>query len=181
MKGWAIDGALFSHTGLPINLTMASSVIFNGVRQRVRPDLTGQPIWLSNQSAPGGKYLNYAAFAAPTMPPGNMVRNSLRNFPLNQTGLALRRRFDITERLKLDCRVEYFNIFNHPNVALNPNNLYNVGSASGLGPVGWGRASETQNSYYNGGYPGNMNGAGLSAQYGVGGSRSGQLTLKISF
>ncbi len=87
-------------------------------------------IWLYDQHSPGGKYLNYAAFELPTTPPGNMVRNSLRNFPLSQTDLALRRRFDITERVKLDCRVEYFNAFNHPNVALNPNNLYNAGSAT---------------------------------------------------
>ncbi len=183
MKGWAIDGVVFMHTGLPINPRMRSSVIFNGVQQTVRPDLTGQPIWLYDHNAPGGKYLNYAAFALPTNPPGNMVRNSLRNFPLSQTDLAVRRRFDITERVKLDCRVEYFNIFNHPNVALNPNNLYNPGSATTApGPANWGWASVTQNTYFNnGGYSGNLNGSGLSSQYSVGGPRSGQLTVKISF
>ncbi len=111
-----------------------------------------------------------------------MLRNSLRNFPLSQTDLALRRRFDITERVKLDCQVEYFNIFNHLNVALNPNNLYNFSIATTApGPANWGWASETQNSYYNGAYPDNLNGAGLSSQYSVGGPRSGQLTLKIFF
>ena len=33
---------------------------------------------------------------------------------IDQTDLALRRRFDLTERLKLNVRAEYFNVFNHP-------------------------------------------------------------------
>jgi len=31
-----------------------------------------------------------------------------------QTDLALRWRFNLTERVKLDVRAEYFNVFNHP-------------------------------------------------------------------
>ena len=35
-------------------------------------------------------------------------------YPIDQTDLALRRRFNLTERVKLDIRAEYFNVFNHP-------------------------------------------------------------------
>jgi hypothetical protein len=37
-----------------------------------------------------------------------------RPYGIDQTDLALRRRFNLTERLKLDVRAEYFNVFNHP-------------------------------------------------------------------
>jgi hypothetical protein len=36
-----------------------------------------------------------------------------RPYGIDQTDLALRRRFNLTERLKLDVRAEYFNVFNH--------------------------------------------------------------------
>ncbi len=155
---------------------------FSGVRQRIRPELTDEPIWLLRPVRTRWQAFELCRIRSADESPGNMVRNSLQNSPLNQTDLAVRRRFDITERVKLDCRVEYFNIFNHPNVALNPNNLFNPGRASTPGTVSWGWASKTQDNYYAGGYPGNMNGSGgLSSQYSVGGPRSGQLTLKISF
>jgi TonB dependent receptor len=34
--------------------------------------------------------------------------------PIDQTNLALRRLFNLTERVKLDVRAEYFNVFNRP-------------------------------------------------------------------
>jgi len=35
-------------------------------------------------------------------------------FSISQTDIALRRRFRLTERVTLDFRAEYFNLFNHP-------------------------------------------------------------------
>jgi len=60
--------------------------------------------------------LNANAFTRPAGDlPGNFPRNGLRNiYSIDQTDLALRRRFNLTERVKLDVRVEYFNVFNHP-------------------------------------------------------------------
>jgi hypothetical protein len=37
-----------------------------------------------------------------------------RPYGIDQTDLALRRRFNLTERLKLDVRAAYFYVFNHP-------------------------------------------------------------------
>ena len=60
--------------------------------------------------------MNPAAFTRPASgTTGNFPHNSLRNiYSIDQTDLALRRRFNLTERVKLDVRAEYFNIFNHP-------------------------------------------------------------------
>jgi hypothetical protein len=100
--------------------------------------------------------------------PGNYVRNSLRDFNVAQTDLAVRRRFNVTERVKLDFRVEYFNLFNHPMFSLQP---YNIG----WGFPGFGEASQTlANAFYRGG-------KGQSPLYALGGNRSGQFTLKLSF
>ncbi len=177
LKGWALDGIVMARQGLPINVVAASTVFWNGVYQRIRPDLVpGQPIWISDAGAPGGRHLNSAAFAMPAdNRPGTLERNSIRNFPLFQADLALRRRFDVTDRVKIDLRVEYFNVFNHPNLALGANDVF---WAPNFGTFGY--ATMMQNSYLSGSFY-NTQGGALSQQYQTGGPRSGQLTLKISF
>jgi outer membrane receptor protein involved in Fe transport len=174
-KGWALDGIVRMRSGLPINILNYTNVLFNGVAQRIRPDaVAGQPFWIEDGNAPGGKRLNTAAFIAnASNVPGNLTRNLLRNFGMNQTDLALRRRFALTERVKMDLRVEYFNIFNHPMLALGSSDiLLNYGN--------FGKASQTLNTFLGGGTSQSQGGA-VASQYGMGGPRSGQLTLKVSF
>jgi hypothetical protein len=57
-----------------------------------------------------------AAFATPTGPvQGNLGRNALRGFGATQVDLTLRRQFRLVERLSLQARADFLNIFNHPN------------------------------------------------------------------
>jgi hypothetical protein len=76
----------------------------------------GQPYWIPDRSQPSGKALNPAAFSLPPAgQAGDCPRNGLRSpYSINQTDIALRRRFNLSERVKLDVRAEYFNVFNHP-------------------------------------------------------------------
>jgi hypothetical protein len=53
---------------------------------------------------------------------GNLGRNALEGFGASQVDLTLRRQFRVYERLALQPRADFFNIFNHPNFA-NPINL----------------------------------------------------------
>jgi hypothetical protein len=173
LKGWAVDSIVLARGGTPISINSFAGSI-NGVSQSLRPDLVpGQPIWINDKTQPGGKYLNINAF---TNPPagrqGNLQRNSLRNFGMDETDLALRRRFDITERVKLDFRAEYFNLFNHPMFAIGPDDVYTFFG-------NFGHASETLNQYLSG--SGSFLGGAMAPQYAMGGPRSGQLTLKITF
>ncbi len=178
MKGWALDGIIMARQGLPIDVRTLSTALWNGVQQSIRPDLvSGQPIWIADAGAPGGRHLNRAAFTMPANNmPGSFQRNSIRNFPLFQADLALRRRFDVTERVKIDLRVEYFNVFNHPNLALGAGDF--VWDHDPAVFPNFGYAAVMQNNYLSN----NANqGGGVSPQYGAGGPRSGQFTLKISF
>ncbi len=109
--------------------------------------------------------------------PGSLKRNSIRNFPLFQADLALRRRVDLTGRVKIDLRVEYFSVFNHPNLALGAGDV--IWDPDGASFPNFGYASVMQNNYLSSN-SGNQ-GGGVSPQYGAGGPRSGQFTLKISF
>jgi len=171
LTGWAIDTIVRGRSGYPLTVQdHLNQILLNGTLQQTRPNVVpGQPFWIKNPAAPGGRVLNPEAFTAPTNNlPGNEVRNSLRDFGAAQTDLAVRRRFNFTERVKLDFRAEYFNLFNHPMFSLLPYQIY-------YGSPGFGEASETlANAFYHGGN-------GQSPLYAMGGNRSGQLTLKLSF
>jgi hypothetical protein len=171
LTGWAIDTIVRGRSGYPLTVQdHLNQILLNGTLQQTRPNVVpGQPFWIKNPAAPGGRVLNPEAFTTPTNNlPGNEVRNSLRDFGAAQTDLAVRRRFNFTERVKLDFRAEYFNLFNHPMFSLLPYQIY-------YGSPGFGEASETlANAFYHGGN-------GQSPLYAMGGNRSGQLTLKLSF
>jgi hypothetical protein len=173
LQGWAVDGLVMARGGLPISIQSLGGLI-GGVPQSVRPDLVpGQRFWISDGTAPGGKYINVNAFTAPPVgQTGDFPRNALRNFGMEQTDLALRRRFEISERVKLDFRAEYFNVFNHPMFAIAPYDVFTSGA-------NFGRATETLNEYLGAGF--GYEGGTIAPQYAVGGPRSGQFTLKLMF
>jgi len=90
-------------------------------------------------------------------------------FPLVQTDFAIRRRFDLGDKLKLQARVEFFNLFNHPNFS-NP-----TGYLGDFGPP------FTPYPFF-GTAPTMSGGQGaLAALYDVGGPRSIQISLRLSF
>jgi hypothetical protein len=100
-------------------------------------------------------------------------------YAINQTDVALRRRFNLSERVKLDVRAEYFNVFNHPMFGLPgsqcaPDDQWSYGGGS-MNPD-FGKVCSTANLDAGGG-----GGSGQSALYAPGGPRSAQFTLKMIF
>jgi hypothetical protein len=161
-RGWGIDALERFRTALPTNVLFLTSV--GAVQFYGEPNVSpGMPLILHGSQYPGGKAINAAALSSPAPNTiGNFPRNGLRFFNASQLDLALRRQFVMTERMKLQFRVEFFNIFNHPNFS-DPSGLqysppFNVSTqtlARGLG--------------------------GLNALYQIGGPRSGQASLKLIF
>ena len=82
-----------------------------------RPDLVpGQTIWVTDHSAPGGRWLNPSAFRpAADFVQGNLGRNVITGFGMDQIDLALQRDFALLERRSLQFRIEAFNALNHRN------------------------------------------------------------------
>jgi hypothetical protein len=81
-----------------------------------RPDLTGQPLLVSNPTVGStGQYLNPAAFALPAVGTlGNAPRNLTFGPNQNVINLSLFKTFTFTERYNLQFRAEAFNLPNHP-------------------------------------------------------------------
>lgn len=143
LNDWAIDAIVSAHTATPIDISVGTSLPGAGGSSSItRPNIvSGQPFYLSGAACeatgnstvngvptpcPGGKGLNPAAFAAPPSgQQGNLGRNVLRGFGAWQLDMALRRQFNLTEKLNLQFRAEFFNIFNHPNFGSFEANMTN--------------------------------------------------------
>jgi hypothetical protein len=115
---------------------------------------------------------------------GTLGRNSLRGFPLWQFDLALRRQFNLTERLRFQFRAEAFNLFNHPNFGDPGTDMFGFSRMLGFAFGGqlfpldppFGRSPSMLARSLSGGGTG-----GLNPLYQVGGPRSLQFALKLLF
>jgi hypothetical protein len=106
--------------------------------------------------------VNPNAFAVPQAGIGTAPRNFVQGFDAWQMDVAVRREFPIGERVKLQFRAEAYNVFNHPNFGLVNANF---------GEATFGQATATL-----------ANSLGiLSPLYQVGGPRSLQFSLRLSF
>ncbi len=163
--GWSVATTIVARSGFPFNAAVLGKSPDPFGVPFTRPDIvSGQPIWLSDPSAPGGKILNSAAFAAPsTVRQGTESRNDIPGFGLTQVDLSIGRKFPITERINLQFRADAFNILNHPNFA-NPQGVI------GFGPI----FLKSPNML-------NQSLGGLNSLFQEGGPRSLQLSLKLKF
>jgi hypothetical protein len=186
LGNWSLDMIGLVQTGLPVDLIggfYSPNGGINGSFLTLRPDVVaGQPLYIYGAQCaainlvprcPGGMGFNPNAFnpvpqdgiGNPLLPPGalngTLGRNVLRGFGAWQTDFAIHRQFNLTERVNLQFRSEFFNIFNHPN----------FGAPQGFlcGTSCFGLATSTLNQSY----------GGLNQLYQIGGPRSIQLALKL--
>lgn len=103
---------------------------------------------------------------------GTMGRNVFRDLGFHNVDLSISKTFKLGERMKLQGRVETFNIFNHPNFA-NPN-----GATSGYGQTLTADPSATSIFGCGCATPDN---AAFNPVLGSGSNRAVQLGLKFTF
>ncbi|HEV8368795.1 MAG TPA: TonB-dependent receptor [Pyrinomonadaceae bacterium] len=168
---WALEARVMARSALPFDVLGGSTFDAAGLQQQVRANLVaGQPIYIDDQTAPGGRRVNFSAFTIPTAAQqaagqyGDAPRNFLRAFPASQVDFGIRREFPLYEKVKLQFRAEAFNLFNHPNFG-------GVANVLASGATLFGRANNTLNNQL----------GGLNALYQQGGPRSFQFALKIVF
>lgn len=175
VNGWSLEAVLQARSAAPVDVTDLNFFELNGAFADVRPDLVpGQPIYLRGPQYPGGKAFNPNAFTDPPstagspLRQGDIPRNFLRGFGATQVDLAVHRDFPIREKAKLQFRCEIFNSLNHPNFA-PPSGLFGLGS--------FGISNQTLAQSLSGGAVS----GGLNGLYQIGGPRSIQVALKLSF
>lgn len=167
IKDWALDARVSARTGLPVNIIGSTGVdpAVPYLSLDFQPNLVqGQPLYIDDDSVPGGRRINFYAFTSAGSTQGDLGRNALRGFGAFQTDLALRRNFFLTERLRIQFRGEVFNVFNRANFGT-------IANALSAGPTAFGIATNTQNAQL----------GGLNSLYQTGGPRSFQFALKLLF
>jgi hypothetical protein len=128
-SGWAVNGVLALASGQPFNVNYLFEGDFNGSGEFFgRPDLVGSPF--SGTSSPG-QFLNLTAFKVPctldamgncitgTQHFGNLGRNAFVGPHYRNFDFSVVKNNSLSERVKLQIRMDIFNLFNHPNFA-NP-------------------------------------------------------------
>jgi hypothetical protein len=163
-NGWSADLVAVARSGFPFNarIFVVSPILgFTYIRPNLVP---GQPLWTSDPLAPGGQSLNPVAFTQPADgQQGNEGRNDIAGFGLTQFDLSMAKKFDLTERVRLQFRADAFNVLNHPNFT-NPQGL-----------VFFGSTQQQSTMMLNHGL------GGLNPLFQQGGPRSLQLSLRLTF
>ncbi len=162
---WSIDASLHAQSAAPVDITGTQFVnpadgTLVAARANVNP---GVPFYIDDPTVPGGRKINRAAFSIPAAGQfGNLGRNVVRGFGAWQQDFALRRQFNLTEKVGLQFRAEAFNIFNHPNFGAIQTTLT---------AANFGQATNMLNRQL----------GGLNQLYQIGGPRSLQFAVKVSF
>ena len=129
--GWQLNSIFLHQSGAPFTITysLGDAGIGAGVGGAVRPNQVGDPYKPGTVAAnPTCKaptevhtktaWYNPCAFVAPVNAFGNTGRNSITAPGYTNLDASLFRTFPLFDRAKLQFRSEFFNVLNHPNLAL---------------------------------------------------------------
>ncbi len=163
------DAVFRARTATPVSVFYGKTLLSGDSFGLVYPDVVpGRPLYVFDVTVAGMRRINRDAFAEPGSTGQTLARNALRGFGMWQADVGLRRRFALTERVRLQLRAEVFNVFNHPSFG-NP-----------VGDLGSGLFGQSIQTLAGSLGSGGVNG-GLSPAYQVGGTRSMQLGLRLQF
>jgi hypothetical protein len=135
LRRWQLSAIQTLQSGLPFTPQLSYNPSNDGdtrnpVRPSWNPNFTG-PVILSGPI----RYFNSNAFIQPLSGTyGNVGRNVLQGPSLVETDLSLTKTFLFSERLNLQFRSEFFNIFNHTNFN-EPNPVVFASSTGGPSPT----------------------------------------------
>ena len=200
LRGWSTQNIIQARSAPPVDVFYSTFAnLSNGFVTNARPDVVaGVPLYLYGPQYPGGKAFNntlgavsggcpdgspsIGPFCSPPIDPasglptrqGNLSRNALRGFGSTQWDFAIHREFVIRESLKLQFRAELFNVLNHPNFGPPSGDLGGPSSPK----LQFGQSTQMLGQSLAGG---NLGSGAFDSLYQLGGPRSIQVGLKLSF
>jgi hypothetical protein len=114
VNGWQNQGVLIAQTGVPYTITSNTDTAATGIGGDFADFVPGQTVKPAHRGV--GEYFNPAAFTnAADGTFGNTSRNFLTGPARVNMDFSLFKEFPIYEFGKLQFRIEFFNLFNHPN------------------------------------------------------------------
>lgn len=143
--GWQIGLIVQSQSGNPLNIVTSNSTP-NGIANTIRPDVRG-PVEMTRSV---DRWFDTSAFV-PVTRFGNLGRNVIIGPGFNNLDFSVLKNLNFNERIKLQFRAEFFDIFNQANFG-QPGRV--VGSAT------FGRITDTR-------FPTGDSGSSRQIQFGI--------------
>jgi hypothetical protein len=146
VAGWQVSGVTTIQSGSPVNITFTQDRANIGITGLQRPDLIGavpemncRPNSAGATEAARRQLINCydaSAFALPAQFTfGNTSRNILRGPKLSSTDLSFMKTIPVGAEVRLQVRVEVFNVFNQVNYG-NPNASYGAAAFGSITSAG---------------------------------------------
>jgi hypothetical protein len=135
LSGWTITGITRFTTGFPVTLGESDDASLCGCTGADVPNYNGQPIHFSNPRKTG-QYFDPSPFSSETLGiPGDSNRRFFHGPGINNWDFSFHKSTPITEKVSLEFRAEYFNVFNHAqfNTVIGDVLASNFGQATGAG------------------------------------------------
>jgi carboxypeptidase family protein len=109
VEGWQIAAIVQAQSGSPVNIVTSNSTV-TGVANTLRPDVTGPVTTFGTVE----KWFDTSPFVAvPRF--GNLGRNVVIGPGFSNTDVSVIKNTRLSERLRMQFRVEVFDLFNHAN------------------------------------------------------------------
>ena len=140
VSGWGVDGVTTFQKGFPLKITYAGSTPLEAANlgvSNVRPDVVPG----CSKSAGGGhitQWFNTSCFATPPdwgFGTESRTDSILRTPGINNFDFAVFKRTMIGERIGIEFRTEFFNLFNHPYFSPPGTAFAGSATANGFGQV----------------------------------------------
>jgi hypothetical protein len=145
VEGWQISALVQMQTGNPVNIVTTNSTV-TGVANTLRPDVTGPITILQSVD----RWFDTSVFT-PVLRFGSLGRNVVTGPGFKNTDFSLMKSTAFGENLRVQFRVEVFDLFNHPNFG-QPGNV--------VGSPGFGRITNTR-------FPTGESGSSRQVQLGI--------------
>jgi hypothetical protein len=140
VSGWGVDGITTLQRGFPLKITYAASTPLEGANlgvSNVRPNVVAG----CDKKAGGGtvaKWFNTSCFAAPPdwgFGSESRVDATLRGDGAQNFDFAVFKRTTIAEKMGVEFRTEFFNLFNHPQFGIPGQGFNGTPTGNGFGQV----------------------------------------------
>jgi len=137
ISGWSVSTIANLLTGFPFSPQLGYNPTGSGdsrnpVRPNINPSFSGALYARGTTAQRATQYFNPNAFSAPAYGTvGNAARDSLTGPGFADWDLSLLKSTQLTERVRVQFRSEFFNILNHTNLQLPNEVVYSAGPTQG--------------------------------------------------
>jgi hypothetical protein len=134
LDGWQVNGIVSVMSGQPINIVQNQSPTLNAGGSAQYPDQVKSSVKILDGIGPNNPYFDASAYAQVNIPAGqpqrfgDSGRNPIRGPGFFEVDSGFFRTLTLTDRVRLQIRIEVLNLLNHPNFQNPGGDISNAGT-----------------------------------------------------